>query len=341
MWLLTAALITSLFSKKICSSLSTTDLFAALFFVYLTINHLFLSPINAWGRYLILLLLAMNFLSLRVILPAYRHIGKLALFIFFLCGLREAHIGILQLLGMSASYHPRFAMTGTFFNPGPYGGYLSVAMSVALYYIVHYYYYFMRCMRRILSRQMWIILRPVIWLYPLSVATFALSFIIFFGIMSRGAMVALGISAALIFWHKKSFRVKVVKMVKTHRKKATLCALLLLIMAGGTGTALYSVKKGSADSRLLMWRISCNMIVGRPLNGYGYGTYLGEYAQAQAAYFRKHPDSAAIEAAGAPEFGFNGYLQIGAETGVTGLLLFLLAIVSALIRLVKKRDPLA
>ena len=369
LWLLVAALVTSLLSKRErddsndnsgskrgLGNFPFTDIFAVLFFVYLTVNHSFLSPVNASGRYLILLLLAMNYLSLRIVLPAYRNMGKFLFMVILVCGLREAHIGIRQLLGVSSSHHFRFAMTGTFFNPGPYGGYLSIAMSIALYYLIHYHYYFVRCAEQVWGcvKQVWscvkqrycrimpgsklisliwksdtrndlaqlflrsklisLIRKPVIWLYLLSLATFILSFIIFFGVMSRAAMVALVVSTIFIIWHKRSFRAYITKMVKTHRKKALLFALLLVVVVGAAGVAAYLVKKDSANGRLFLWRISCNMIAERPLTGWGYGAYPAAYAQAQAEYFTKYPESVAVEVAGTPEYGFNEYLQLGAET---------------------------
>lgn len=47
-------------------------------------------------------------------------------------GAWEALAGWRQLLGLAASHHHRFALTGTFFNPGPYGIFLALTLVVAL-----------------------------------------------------------------------------------------------------------------------------------------------------------------------------------------------------------------
>jgi len=340
LWLLTAALVTSIFAKRIKSGFTIVDLFFFLFFIYLTINHLFLSPVNASGKYLVLLLLGINYFSLRIIFSAYQNMGKFMSIVIVICGLVEAFLGIRQFLGMSPSLHSGFAMTGTFFNPGPYGGYLSVAMSIALYYLVHYHQSFIRSIRQLRGRLALTIKQPVTWIYSLSGLAFALAFIIFFGVMSRAAMVALGVSGIFILWHKRSFKSSIIKAIKIHRKKVLLFVTLPLILVGGVGIATYHVKKDSANGRLFLWQMSCNIIAEHPVTGAGFGTFPSAYAQIQADYFSKNPESAAINVADSPEYGFNEYLQLGAETGLIGLALFLLTAGAALIRLVKKRDAL-
>src|SRR5690606_24631037 len=47
-------------------------------------------------------------------------------------GIIQAVYGNLQLWGYYPSYHSGFKMTGSFFNPGPYAGFLAVVFSVAL-----------------------------------------------------------------------------------------------------------------------------------------------------------------------------------------------------------------
>ena len=48
----------------------------------------------------------------------------------------ELLTGISQLLGCSASNNARFIITGSFKNPGPYGGFISVSMILLLAYCV-------------------------------------------------------------------------------------------------------------------------------------------------------------------------------------------------------------
>ena len=48
-------------------------------------------------------------------------------------GSMEAVWGICQLYGFSDSGHSLYAMTGSFFNPGPYSGYLAMVLPVCLH----------------------------------------------------------------------------------------------------------------------------------------------------------------------------------------------------------------
>lgn len=55
------------------------------------------------------------------------------LFVLMLTGLVEAVWGMQQLHGYAYSNHSLFRLTGSFFNPGPYSGYLAVILSVCLW----------------------------------------------------------------------------------------------------------------------------------------------------------------------------------------------------------------
>ena len=48
-----------------------------------------------------------------------------------LAGLYQTYTGITQLAGWEPSHHYRYALTGTFFNPGPYAILVAIALAVA------------------------------------------------------------------------------------------------------------------------------------------------------------------------------------------------------------------
>ena len=87
------------------------------------------APHNA-SKLTIFTLLIVLYFSLRLAVgtlkrkDAARHVFYL--FIIF-TGLVEAVWGMRQLYGFEASQHDLFKLTGSFFNPGPYAGYLVVA----------------------------------------------------------------------------------------------------------------------------------------------------------------------------------------------------------------------
>ena len=51
-------------------------------------------------------------------------------------GLGQSVIGLLQGFGVLKSFHSEFALTGTFGNPGPFGGYLSVVIALLFSYVL-------------------------------------------------------------------------------------------------------------------------------------------------------------------------------------------------------------
>ena len=51
--------------------------------------------------------------------------------LFILAGCMEAIWGLGQLYGFVLSRHALFAMTGSFYNPGPYSGFLAMIFPIA------------------------------------------------------------------------------------------------------------------------------------------------------------------------------------------------------------------
>ena len=53
--------------------------------------------------------------------------------LFILAGAVEAVWGLAQVYGFTASNHSLYALTGSFYNPGPYSGFLAMTLPVCLY----------------------------------------------------------------------------------------------------------------------------------------------------------------------------------------------------------------
>lgn len=95
--------------------------------------------------------------------------------------------------------------------------------------------------------------------------------------------------------------------------------------------AISSPSQGSVGARLLWWRVSWEMVKDRPLLGVGTGAFREAYPAYQRRFFQQ-PDSThwiPLVAAGwkdnynaTLEAPHNEYLQIAAELGLPGLLLF-------------------
>lgn len=58
---------------------------------------------------------------------------SLCSFLFILLGSIEAIWGLGQLYGVVLSHHSQYLLTGSFYNPGPYSGFLAMIFPIAFY----------------------------------------------------------------------------------------------------------------------------------------------------------------------------------------------------------------
>lgn len=94
--------------------------------------------------------------------------------------------------------------------------------------------------------------------------------------------------------------------------------------------ALYSYKKESADGRLLVWRVSADLVAQKPLWGHGVGSFPVRYMPAQAAYFERHPDSRFVTVADQVSHPFNEWIGTACELGLIGVLVAFGVVATAL-----------
>jgi O-antigen ligase len=251
---------------------------------------------------------------LRVLLKRYPALRNVFLVFILLTGLIQAIWGLEQLYGYRGSHHSLFRLTGSFFNPGPYSGYLAVIFPVALYFILRtgklkkypWWHYI-----PVLHYTSWVILISMLLILPAG--------------MSRSAWLAAGTSCAWVYWMQRMGWGKMKEIINTYRKwMIPVSALVIGCLFIGI-TALFLLKKDSANGRLLMWKITARAITHQPVSGEGLGGFPAAFANEQAAYFMSDNASATEKlVAGSPEYAFNEYLQIGLEQGIAGLVCFLL-----------------
>jgi len=265
---------------------------------------------------------------------------RIIFFIIILTGLVEAVWGLLQLYGFKPSQHALFKLTGSFFNPGPYAGYLAVMFPLALHYLVNNGTRMTQMMRihadlKFLSASIRVI--RVIG-FPLIAGVTCIAIILVLpAAMSRASWLA-AVAGSLVvlvlrFFHRPQFTVHRLPSVF---RPLPLILLLCLLVAAFAG--MYYLKKNSADGRLLMWKVSLTALVKHPF-GVGFGHFPNAYGDAQAAYFASGKASKTEKyVAGNPEYGFNEFLQIAIESGIVSLGLFITALVFVFRGLMKNKD---
>lgn len=135
---------------------------------------------------------------------------------------------------------------------------------------------------------------------------------------SRTGVIAVAVVSGIFLYGRYAERLK----RRLKYPKAILAVILLALVA-----ASVFINTDSARGRLLVWRVTGDMIAERPLFGGGDGIFAARYMDAQAAFFREHPDHPAAMLADNVSYPFNEYLVFATEYGWVGLGLCLLWIV--------------
>lgn len=244
--------------------------------------------------------------------------------VFLLSGLLQAFYGIMQLYGISPGIvGNQFKVIGTLGNPDYFAGYLVSVAPCALGI-------FLLSKNKKIFTEFFIIIALISFLGCIFILPSTLS---------RSAWLACSAGIAFILWQKYNFTEKVKIIFNTKIKMVSVVVMSfifsLVIIAG-----LYQIKPKSAFGRILLWKVSLNMIVENPIVGVGFNKFDVAYNNYQADYFAKGNGSNTEKLlADNVRHAHNEYLQIGAEIGLIGLLIFLGIIFSALKFSVINNDP--
>ncbi len=304
-----------LFSSKLNFKISKLDYVLVFFIVYILINRYLVQDIYGFSiRYFELIGLSFAYIILRNIPVKYYYIFLLAIII---SGIIQAVYGNLQLLGLFPSNHSKFNITGSFFNPGPYAGFLSCiwSLSLGMYLfkgIINHKFntYFGKINKRLFE---------VISLLGIVTTTLVIP-----ATRSRAAMLAIIISGGFLLMIKYRVYSRFIKKTAKYKKILLLFSLATILIA--VLFAGFQLKQESANGRLLIWKISKNIISDNPFFGVGFDNFKAHYMNYQADYFlvNKNPDEMAL--AGKSIYAFNEFIQLTVENGVLGLIFLVIII---------------
>lgn len=286
---------------------------------------------NGWSmRCILIILLVLLYFCFRIIITQGNKWNVYLLLLALVAtGLVEAVWGLLQLYGYTYSQHQLFRTTGSFSNPGPYAGYLAVVLPLALYYLLHDW-------RIFTYRFRWKCL-PFYVRGALAVLAFLTILLVLPATQSRAAWLGAtgGCAVAGIGWFARKYNL--IRYCRQHKKRVVVIFSIAIVLFSMACTALYYMKKDSADGRMLIWKISYETLKEHPL-GVGAGNFSGAYAGRQADYFSKgNATEQEIYVADNAQYAFNEYLQIGIELGVFSLLLFLALLAFAIAGAIRKK----
>ncbi|MBN1186831.1 MAG: O-antigen ligase family protein [Bacteroidales bacterium] len=334
--------------RKLQLRITSIDMLLLLLVVWITINKYLIHDIYC---------LSLNYyelLGLSVLYVIIRSINKryVLLFLISICisGAAQAIYGNLQLWGYFPSHHGLFKMTGSFFNPGPYAGYLCAVLPVAvgIYWCFESFRFqisgskfqvsSLTTLRSVdlrfrLAQLGTCNLQPLIIKY-VALFTIITILLVLPAARSRAAWLGAIAGVAYLIWHKfdiiarlkhsNTQTFKLIKRTRTISNKFILTILAVFILAGGI--SLYLYKKDSANGRLLIWKVTTNIIKDYPLFGVGQGMFVAHYMNYQSEYFKAHPGSKYEQVADNNSYVFNEFLKVFVENGVFALLVMLVLI---------------
>jgi tetratricopeptide (TPR) repeat protein len=255
-------------------------------------------------------------------------------------GLVEAIWGLFQLYGYKQSFNGNFKITGSFFNPAPYALYMAAVFPLALGVLLSSKEMndgesskslklfslspsFSRVIQSIHTVTLSIIFNKLV--FCLSLLTVFAILIVLPATMIRASWLGLFAGSLIVL----NYRYNLVKKIKVYlynpARKLTAVGIIILMITS-SALALFYIKKGSSNGRLLIWEVTLGKIAQKPLFGYGVGRFEAEYNNWQADYFKSHSDEmdgVKGMVAGNTKYCFNEYLEMAAEIGIIGLLLFI------------------
>lgn len=230
---------------------------------------------------MLMLFLFMNMASNLNLTGVLNLLGIIIAFSILLAG-----YGLLQYAGILRSFNPNFSVTGSFDNPAGFASALCFTLPFAFYLI-----------RETTGKAKY-----------LSIAAFA---VVLSGIILSGSRAAF-MSCLVVAVYYLCSRFSGIRF------KKWMPVAMIAVLAVSV-SALYFLKKDSADGRLLIWQCTWNMAKDRILTGHGQGAFQAKYMLYQADYFEAYPDSRYAALADNVLHPFNEYLLVLSEHGLIGL----------------------
>ncbi|WP_396603279.1 O-antigen ligase family protein [Algibacter sp. R77976] len=309
-------------SKVTNLSLSRLDIVLVALLIYIVTNrYLFQTNYSFSIRYIELLGIGFLYLIFRILDIKTFYWLLLAIVI---SGIIQAIYGNLQLLGYYPSNHSGFKITGSYFNPGPYAGFLTSVFPIALGLYLFREKVISSLVLFNASTKKDLILNTITKLSFEYVPLLGIISIVLIipATQSRASWLAVLISSLLLF----ELRYQIIKMLFKQLnkvKKIILIAGSILIM-GATLFGVYQFKKGSSDGRLFIWKVSTEIIKDNPFFGVGFDRFKTHYMNYQANYFSKHGETQEALVADNTYYAFNEFIQFITEQGVFGFIILIL-----------------
>lgn len=283
-------------------NISLFDYIILLFLFYFSL-HCLLSAVYVLSDFLFVILLFFCYFCFRYWFNIFPSLLNQGGYILLAIALIQSIWGGLQLHGFLQSYHSLFQVTGSFSNPGPYGGFLSICTPLSVYYLIS-------TKSKIVKILALITLLAIVSILPAS--------------MSRAAWLAVIAGCGFVlFFYFHSGKYMMNYYLKNKMKSIFIGTAILISIIMLLSFFIY-LKHDSAYGRLFIWKISKELLLEKGLFGVGLGNFPAMYGEQQAKYFTLSKNIYEESIADCPEYAFNEFVHIFVELGLIGFLFLVL-----------------
>lgn len=287
---LIACIVSLLYQTNNDVRVSLLDIFILLFLFWYWIN---INNVNS--------IYNIGYICLILLYCSIRYIPKIQYDVLYWCCIISSLIlsiwGYLQQYNLLPSPNPNFSVTGPFYHPAFYGLTLSAYLCIN-FHIIKFH------LRN--QNQKLIYLFIEISCFIIGIPALILS-------ESRTACIALVISIITPY---------VIQYINNHTSKRIIIVILTSITFFILLIVSYTFKPISADGRLLIWKVSCEMIKDKPIAGHGKGGFEAKYLYYQADYLSNKGNDSEKYIAGNTHVAFNEVIKITVEHGILGLTIY-------------------
>ena len=229
----------------------------------------------------------------------------------------ETVYAVLQILGILSSNNELYPLTGSFNNPGPYGGFIGMLSAICAAQVILYKG----------GESNVTVIRTICGM------AFLAALIVLPASGSRAGALGLCVALAVIALRNTK--------TKCWLKEKKIRPVFIVALCLSLCVFFFFLKKDSALGRLHIWHMEIKGILNAPLKGSGIGSFHYAYGETQASYFSSAPRAAwEIRVAGSPEYAFNEYLKMGVEMGAPLMLLGVGLTLLVCVLLIRGNNPM-
>lgn len=207
--------------------------------------------------------------------------------------------GYMQYFEILPSNNTYFTITGPYANPALYAGFMALLLTVVI--------------ARVLMDYSVVPSTGIILLGLIAIPIFLLA-------DSRAALLACGGGIAYVVWYRFLRRLSI------SRLGVVICVPVLTVAAIYLAYIGYQKRTESVQGRLLIWKVSVQMIKERPLWGWGTDGFRTSYMLYQAQYLEAKGTSIERRLASNNHLTYNEPLRFAVDYGLIGLAFYLLAV---------------